>query len=116
MEEPLPIVLVISAIGMILLFLSLVLFYGLLSLLMSVTRDRAAAGAPSQAEPEGEPETMLRAAAIAVAMARAEAEHGPSPVGSPATVEIAGRGQISPWWALHHQRQMIPHPGARREQ
>jgi hypothetical protein len=116
MEEPLPIVLVISAIGMILLFLSLVLFYGLLSLLTSVTQDRAAAGAPSHAEPAGEPETMLRAAAIAVAMARAEAEHDFSPVDSPAATELAGRGQISPWWALHHQRQMIPHPRARREQ
>jgi hypothetical protein len=115
MEEPLAVALVISAIGMTLLFLSLVLFYGLLSLLTSVTQKRATSGASPEAEAAGEPETMLRAAAIAVAMARAEAEPGPSPAGSRATVGIADRGQISPWWALHHQRQMIPHPRARRE-
>jgi hypothetical protein len=116
MEEPLPTALVISAIGMTLLFLSLVLFYGMLSLLTSVTQERAPAGASAEAGPEGEPEPMLRAAAIAVAMARAEAEARPSPVDSPAPVEVADRGQISPWWALHHQRQVTPHPNARREQ
>jgi hypothetical protein len=116
MEEPLPVALVISAIGMTLLFLSLVLFYGLLSLLTSVTQKRATSGASPEAEPVGEPETMLRAAAIAVAMARAEAEARPGPAGSPATAEIADRGQPSSWWALHHERQMIPHPRARREQ
>jgi Na+-transporting methylmalonyl-CoA/oxaloacetate decarboxylase gamma subunit len=115
MEEPLSVALLISAIGMTLLFLSLVLFYGMLSLLTSITRERAAAGASSEAEPVGEAETMLRAAAIAVAMARAEAEPGLSPAASPATEGIAGRGQISPWWTLHHQRDMIPHPKARRE-
>jgi Na+-transporting methylmalonyl-CoA/oxaloacetate decarboxylase gamma subunit len=116
MEEPLPVALVISAIGMTLLFLSLVLFYGMLSLLTFVTQERVTSDASPEAEPVGESETMLRAAAIAVAMARAEAERGPSPAGSPATAEIAGRGPISPWWALHHQRQMISHPKARREQ
>lgn len=116
MEEPLPVALVISAIGMTLLFLSLVLFYGMLSLLTSVTQERATASASPEAEPVGESEIMLRAAAIAVAMARAEADAGPSPVSSRATVGIAGRGQISPWWALHHQRQMVTHPKARREQ
>jgi hypothetical protein len=115
MEEPLPVALVISAIGMTLLFLSLVLFYGLLSLLTSVTQERATSGVSPEAEVVGEHETMLRAAAIAVAMARAEAEAPPSPAGSPATIETADRGQISPWWALHHQREMIPHPKARRE-
>jgi Na+-transporting methylmalonyl-CoA/oxaloacetate decarboxylase gamma subunit len=118
MEEPLPVALVISAIGMTLLFLSLILFYGMLSLLMSVTRERATSGAAPEAEPAGAPETMLRAAAIAiaVAIARAEAEPGPSLVDLAATAGIAGRGQVSPWWTLHHQRQMIPHPKARREQ
>jgi hypothetical protein len=115
MEEPLLVALVISAIGMTLLFLSLVLFYGLLSLLTSVTRERATAGASPEAEPVGEAETMLRAAAIAVAMARAEAEPGPGPAALPATEESAGRGQVSPWWAFHHERQMMPHPKARRE-
>lgn len=115
MEEPLAVALVISAIGMTLLFLSLVLFYGLLSLLTSITQERATAGASPEAEPVGESETVLRAAAIAVAMARAEAEARPSPAGSAGTAEIAGLGQMSPWWALHHQRQVVPPPKARRE-
>jgi len=115
MEEPLPVALVISAIGMTLLFLSLILFYGMLSLLMSVTRERATSGVSPEAEPAGAPETMLRAAAIAVALARAEAEPGPSLADLAATAGTAGRGQVSPWWTLHHQRQMIPHPKARRD-
>ncbi|NIV37431.1 MAG: hypothetical protein GWN58_50845, partial [Anaerolineae bacterium] len=43
MENPLVTVLIISAIGMSLLFLSLVLFYGIISLLTAATSGRPAA-------------------------------------------------------------------------
>jgi hypothetical protein len=77
-ENALVTALVISAIGISLLFLSLVLFYGITSLLTAVTRDRSATPSGwTDVTPQQEdtpPDRALQAAAIAIALARAEAE------------------------------------------
>lgn len=117
MENPIVAALVISIIGMPLLFLALALFYGLLSLMTSVLRDSGAPQArPAQAEMvPGEDKARLQAAALAVAIARAGAEQAPGP----ATVAVgdkAAPGQASSWWTLHHQRQMTPGRNRRRSQ
>ena len=98
---------------MTLLFLALALFYGLLSLMTRVLQDQASAPA-SLVETEAETgaeQAMLQAAAIAVALARAEAEQRAGPLGTPAADKVAA---VSPWWALHHQRQMTSAPNTRR--
>jgi Na+-transporting methylmalonyl-CoA/oxaloacetate decarboxylase gamma subunit len=108
LEQPLVVVLVVSAIGMTLLFLALAFFYGLLSLMGSVVKDRPS---PSETSTEtraaGEREAMLRAAAIAVALARAEAEEGAGAVAGLAGTATRGGLGVSAWWALHHQRQLV---------
>lgn len=112
--------LVIALIGMTLLFLSLFLFYGLLSLLTAVVKDRPV---PDQQKGEGRsgeretgtrPEEVLRAAAIAVALARAEAEVLPGPTMAGVGGEAGAEPAVSPWWSLHHQRQLGPNPSPRR--
>ena len=123
MESPIAAALVITAIGMTLLFLALAFFYGLMALMTSVIQDRPAARAssteqeegPGEARPVGPSEdALLRAAAIAVAVARAEAEQGFNLVGTPAQEEAAATSLLSPWWALHHQRQLALHSDRRR--
>ena len=123
MESPIAAALVITAIGMTLLFLALAFFYGLMALMTSVIKDRPAARAsstereegPGAARPVGHSEdALLRAAAIAVAIARAEAEQGLNLVGTPAQEEAAATSLLSPWWALHHQRQLALHSDRRR--
>ena len=70
--------LIISAIGITLLFLSLILFYGIISLLTAVTRDKPATppGRTDSAEEQRDApaDRALKAAAIAIVLARAEAE------------------------------------------
>jgi hypothetical protein len=115
LENSLLTALTITVIGMSLLCLSLVLFYGLLSLLAGATKDRpsrasrtAETGVREGGEKGGE-EALLRAAAVAIAMARAQAERTTRPewvVAAPAGDQGAADRQVSPWWALHHQRQM----------
>jgi Na+-transporting methylmalonyl-CoA/oxaloacetate decarboxylase gamma subunit len=117
MQPSLTTALSLSAIGMALLFLALVLFYGLLSLMMAVLRDRPSpsTGAEAQlgAEP-GEEERIFEATAIAVAMARAEAEERPSASGPPARDKSERARLASPWWELHHQRRLALGSKARR--
>ena len=109
--------LVVSGLGMLLLFFALVVLYAVMHVMPSVFKD-----APSRPEPE-EPEEaeapvgeeqMLRAAAIAVAVARAAQEM------SPVSVATAGAGtsadSISPWWSFHHDRQLTRKPISRRTQ
>lgn len=113
MSEPLVMALGITIVGMTLLFLTLLLFYGLLSLLTIVFK----APAPTSGEgvggsgdsPAGE-EPMLRAAAIAVALARTEAERANLPALLPEEGAAA-----SPWWVLHQQRQLTHGAGTRRK-
>jgi hypothetical protein len=113
LENSLVVVLIISAAGMTLLFLALAFFYGLLTLLTSMARDRAVAEAvPAEAGEEAG--VRLRAAAIAVALARAEAEQRGVPAAvMPEDGTIPG-GVVSSWWTLHHQRQVASNSAARR--
>lgn len=123
MDNSLGIALIIAAVGMSLLFLSLAFFYGLLSFLTAAVKDKPkspaqqAAGREQGKAAEGrgeEKEPRLRAAAVAIALARAEAEAGYSLAATPAMDEPPGDQPVSPWWSLHHQRQMSLEPSAWR--
>ena len=117
MDQDLIAALVISAVGITLLFLALALFYGLLVLLAVVFKGQASVGVggPEPAGPASETaDTILRAAAIGVALARTDAEHPPNLDLIPDGDATAGSRSISPWWALHHQRQVMQKPGSRR--
>jgi Na+-transporting methylmalonyl-CoA/oxaloacetate decarboxylase gamma subunit len=108
--------LAIAAIGMTLLFLALILFYGMISLLTATVRDKPSTPVPPTKEEEGEgkaEEVVLRAAAIAIALARAEAEEGSSRPTASIPVQSA-IGRVSPWWALYHQRQVSTYQTTRR--
>jgi Na+-transporting methylmalonyl-CoA/oxaloacetate decarboxylase gamma subunit len=117
LENPVVAALVISIIGMPLLFLALALFYGLLSLMTSVIRDSAALPArPAQEETvPGEDTARLQAVALAVAIARARGEQAPGPAGV-GVGDGTARGQVSSWWTLHHQRQITAGRNRRRSQ
>lgn len=115
--------LIISAIGMTLLFLSLVLFYGLLTLLAalvkdspsSVTRQTAkSVGIADGEAKDGQKEALIRAAAVAIALARAEAEEGSSLGAMVIPADVAADQPVSAWWSLHHQRQVNLTPSGRR--
>ncbi|HEY76144.1 MAG TPA: hypothetical protein G4O00_08185 [Thermoflexia bacterium] len=98
MDDPLTISLIISGIGMALLFAALFVLYGLMYLMTAVIKDRPAAAVPVEEEPAEEPdEAKRRAAVIAVALARAERET--FAIGAPPE-------EVSPWWALHLHRQL----------
>jgi Na+-transporting methylmalonyl-CoA/oxaloacetate decarboxylase gamma subunit len=114
MDNALITALIIAAVGMTLLFLFLLLFYGMLSLLTAAVKDKPSTSAQPRREEEGEKaeEAVLRAAAVAVALARAEAEQGSSLPAPAPSQALAGR--VSPWWALHHQRQVTTHQTTRR--
>ena len=113
MEDSLVTVLVISAIGMSLLFLSLVLFYGIISLLTAATSARAAApeerAVGAEAPGEAPADQALRAAVVAIALARAQADRSSSSV-PPAS----GDRDVTPWWSLHHQHRLADKGKPRR--
>lgn len=98
MDNPLIISLVVTGIGMLMLFLALTLLYGLMYLMMAFIKDRAVAGAEERRSKEaGEWAAMRRrAAVIAVALARAEQELSASPPEAEAG--------LSPWRQYHHHR------------
>jgi hypothetical protein len=106
LENPIVASLVISALGMPLLFLALAFFYAMLSLMTSGIQDRLPmlASRDEPGDQSEEDEALQRAAAIAVAMARADAEGRTSLVHPPAAAAEAQTP--SPWWLLHHQRQL----------
>lgn len=123
LDESLQIALAITVIGMTLLFLSLILFYGLITLLTAIVKDKPATstqqataedGGKEKADTGAEGTAMLRAAAVVVVLARTEAEQRPSPALVPVTDETSVDRQVSPWWSLHHQRQVAPNPSAKR--
>ena len=116
MDNSLAIALGITVIGMTLLFLALFLFYGLLSLMMKLFEDR-----PPKPEAQANDEQaamesagLLQAAAIAVALARAETGPGVAP--APNLMDDRGSSgeSTSPWWSLHHQREVTRNPNVRR--
>jgi Na+-transporting methylmalonyl-CoA/oxaloacetate decarboxylase gamma subunit len=124
MDDPLTISLVVSGIGMLMLFLALALLYGLMVLMtrMTATRGRIkerpeaesgeqgsrGAGSRKQEARDG----RRRAAVIGVALARAEQQL--SRAGAPGAEEAVGSWHVSPWRALHHQRQLTPSLRTRR--
>ena len=117
MENDLVTVLVISAIGMSLLFLSLILFYGIISLLTTVTREKRATppGRTDGMEKQRDaPSNRARqAAAIAVALARAGAE-GQVRKASTSVPMASGDRAVTPWWSLHHQHRLAGKGNPRR--
>lgn len=110
--------LVISGIGMLLLFLALGLLYGLMVLMTGLIKDRPPAEEAECNEQEagdsqqGVELERRRVAAIAVSLARAEQEL--SPIGTLAVGEPTTSRHGSPWWAFHHQRQLALVPRTRR--
>jgi len=103
MDNRLIVSLIVSGIGMLMLFLALVILYGLMSLMTALIKDRTGAQA------QGARIRVRQAAVIAVALARAELDLGP--IGAPSVEEAAG---VSAWWALHHQRQLARNMPPRR--
>ncbi|MCK4316307.1 MAG: OadG family protein [Anaerolineae bacterium] len=113
MDSPVTISLVVSGIGMLMLFLALAILYGLMYLMTALIKDRPEAGIGGQGSRGAEEQEAVRrgqeagsrkrqAAVIAVALARAEQEL--SPIGA-LGVEGAEE-EISAWRMLHHQRQL----------
>ena len=112
MENSLTTSLVITAIGMTLLFLSLVLFYGILSLLTAITRERHSASPLQQLKEHASEKRALQAAAIAIALARTEAAQQTTLDGGTATP--SNEGALTPWWSLHHQQRLAAEKRLRR--
>jgi hypothetical protein len=114
-ENPLVAALVITAIGMSLLFLALLLFYGLLTLATRQRQSRPPSGPPvaaTKGPSHAGQEMMYQAAALAVALARAEAEQASSLVSAPpgpTDLQIP-----SQWWSLHHQRRLARNQSRQR--
>jgi Na+-transporting methylmalonyl-CoA/oxaloacetate decarboxylase gamma subunit len=113
--------LIVSGLGMLLLFIALAILYGFMYLMTTVLRDPTAVPVHAgREEPRasGGQESAYRAAVIAVALARARQEL--SAVGVPATGESTGadaqRLGVSAWWALHHERQLTHKPKTPRIQ
>ncbi len=107
--------LVVSAVGMFLLFVALIFLYGMMYLMTSVLKDPTPEPAPPAEESGTEAvdkAVVWRAAAAAVALARAERELRSSR--APAPGETAEGGAVSPWWALHHSRRLLAEPTKRR--
>lgn len=113
MDSPVTISLVVSGIGMLMLFLALAILYGLMYPMTALIKDRPEAGTGGQGGRGAEEQEAVRrgqeagsrkrqAAVIGVALARAEQEL--SPIGA-LRVEGAEDG-ISAWRMLHHQRQL----------
>ncbi len=107
MDNPVIISLVISGIGMLMLFVALTILYGLMYLLIWATTERAPEESVGEVECGSVGVEERRAAVIAVALARAEQEQ--SVVGAVETGEA-----VSAWRALHHQRQLARHVPVRR--
>jgi Na+-transporting methylmalonyl-CoA/oxaloacetate decarboxylase gamma subunit len=129
LDDPLVISLVVSGIGMLLLFLALALLHGLMYLMTAVLRERNEGEARGRGQEErsrkqeagGKGQEMegggweasdrkWRAAVIGVALARAELEVGG--IGGPGAEGVGGRGRVSGWRAFHQRRQLTS--GVRR--
>ncbi len=120
MDDPITISLAVTGIGMLMLFLALALLYGLMVLMTRTTdisgwiKGRSEADSGEQGDRGAREQRMMkrRAAAIGVALARAEQQT--SAAGAPGAEEAASSWRISPWRALHHQRQLTPSSRTRR--
>ena len=120
METSLVVSLAVTGIGMLVLFLALALLYGMMVGMTALIRERPKAGDGERGSMgvgkkeavEKDSAMRRRAAAIAVALARAECELRAS--GPPGAEVSVGPRAPSPWWALHHGRQLAPHLPVRR--
>jgi len=104
MDNPLAISLIVTGIGMAMLFLAVALLYGLMVLMTEVIREREGRKGKEGREGRegregGEEGARWRAAAIGVALARAEHELAATGLPGPA-------GTPSAWRVLHQQRQL----------
>jgi Na+-transporting methylmalonyl-CoA/oxaloacetate decarboxylase gamma subunit len=99
MENPLYVSLVVTGIGMAMLFLALALLYGLMVLMTALIKDRPeATGRQEVAVPDADERVLrTRAAVVAVALARAELEMS-------AAASPAGGSGWGPWRQVHTQR------------
>ena len=120
MDHPLTTSLVVSGIGMLLLFLALAFLCGLMYLMTAYIKDRPEAEeqeaksdpsprSAAKGEEQGARPKAQRAAAIAVALARAELDL--NSIGAPGADEA---GDLSAWRALHQQRQLSLNQPTRR--
>jgi Na+-transporting methylmalonyl-CoA/oxaloacetate decarboxylase gamma subunit len=117
MDSPLVVSLVVTGIGMLMLFLALAFLCGLMYLVTAITRDRPGGevgeyrsvegGARGGVGVEEQRAMRRRAAVIGVALARAEQEL--STIGAPETGTA-----VSAWRTLHHQRQLMLNLRGRR--
>lgn len=108
MKDTLSTSLIVSGIGMLMLFLAMVLLYGLMYGMTALLRDRESAesaGSTAGSVPQRAENGKQKAAAIALALARAELEAHP-------LVPSEGRTESSPWRQYHHHRS-LSHPGER---
>jgi len=120
MDNPLVTSLIVSGIGMLVLFLALAFLCGLMYLLTAVVKDRPEAKEQEAGSRRQEASIgKHRAAAIAVALARTEQElialpSVPPHWGAPAGGEERGGGVASPWRTLHRNRQLTLNLRTRR--
>jgi Na+-transporting methylmalonyl-CoA/oxaloacetate decarboxylase gamma subunit len=102
MEANLGLSLLITVIGMGLVFACILLFWGLMVLLVRLTRDRTSEGSPSEvAEPQPVTDDLRRQAAVAaVAVALARGRRQPRRLRRPEDAAA-----LSPWQAAHRRAQ-----------
>jgi Na+-transporting methylmalonyl-CoA/oxaloacetate decarboxylase gamma subunit len=105
MQDPLTASLVVTGLGMLILFAAMALLYGLMVAMTALIRDRATeeASPPGGTGESGRKDRQkLRAAVIAVGLARAELEWERD-------ASARARTAASPWRQYHHQR-LLNHP------
>ena len=106
MDNPVTISLVVSGVGMLILFLALAFLYGLIMLMTALIKDRPT---NKQINKSANQQTnhLRWAAVIGVALARAEQERVAISVPE-------AEAQVSDWRTLHHQRQLMLNLPTRR--
>ncbi|MBL7063596.1 MAG: hypothetical protein ISS49_05225 [Anaerolineae bacterium] len=124
MDNPIVISLVVSGIGMLMLFLALVFLYGLMYLMTALIKDRPGVeekgsmgeGVCGSMGADKQRAMRWRAAVIGVALARVEQERVVPPSVPSIGGEEGGGGVVSAWRVLHHQRQLTLNLRTRRVQ
>ena len=96
MDNPITISLVVSGVGMLILFLALAFLYGLMMLMTALIKDRPTNRQINKSTNQ-QTNHLWRAAVIAVALARTESEMSPA---GPLEVETSP----SPWQQYHRDR------------
>lgn len=100
MENPLTASLIVTGIGIVMLFLAMVLLYGLMYGMTGLIKDRheeEGKGTLRAGDRKDQVAAKRRAAAVSVALARAELELS-------AVVASGPRARSSPWRQYHHHR------------